>query len=97
MQNPHFLPDKFDKSIFHKDLDILFSTYLYTHVGNTLLVGDMPYKSMFNGPYNAIFLESFDSHVGKINICWGLFSRTWKTFIHLDMMFPPLLNTIPLV
>jgi hypothetical protein len=65
MQNPHFLPDKRDKSIFHKDLDILFSTYFYTHVGNTLLIDDMPYKSMFNGPYNAIFLESFDNHCGE--------------------------------
>jgi hypothetical protein len=33
----------------------------------------------------------------KTNVCWGLFSLTWKTFIRLDMMFPPLLNTIPLV
>ncbi len=26
---------------------------------NTLLVDDMPYKSLFNPPFNAIFLEKF--------------------------------------
>jgi hypothetical protein len=35
--------------------------------------------------------------MGKISICRGLFSFTWKTFIRFDMVFPPLLNTIPLV
>jgi hypothetical protein len=35
--------------------------------------------------------------VGRINICWGLFSITWKILIHLDIVFPHLLNTIPLV
>jgi hypothetical protein len=35
--------------------------------------------------------------VGKTIICWGLFSLTWKTFIRLDIVFPPLLDTIPLV
>jgi hypothetical protein len=51
---------------------------------------------MFNGPYSAFFWNRLVAIVGKINICWGLFSLTWKTFIHFDM-FPPLLNTIPLV
>jgi hypothetical protein len=35
--------------------------------------------------------------MGKINICWGLFSFIWKTFIHFDMVFPPLLHITPLV
>jgi hypothetical protein len=35
--------------------------------------------------------------VGKINICWVLFSLTWKILIRLDTVFPHLLNTIPLV
>jgi hypothetical protein len=51
---------------------------------------------MFNGPYSAFFWNRLVAIVGKINICLGLFSLTWKTFIHFDM-FPPLLNTIPLV
>jgi hypothetical protein len=35
--------------------------------------------------------------VGRTITCWGLFSLIWKTFIRLDTVFPPLLNTIPLV
>jgi hypothetical protein len=35
--------------------------------------------------------------VGRISICWGLFSLTWKIFICLDMVFPLLSNMIPLV
>jgi hypothetical protein len=97
MQNLHFLLDKLDKSMFHKNLDVLFSAYPYIHVGNTLLVDDMSYKNMFNGPYNAIFLESFNGHCGEDQYCWGLFSLIWKTFIRLNTVFPPLLNTIPLV
>jgi hypothetical protein len=30
-----------------------------------LLVDDAPYKNMFNGPYSAIFLESFDGCRGE--------------------------------
>jgi len=55
MQNPHFMLDKLDEPIFHKNLDVFFSAYFYTHVGNTLLIDDTPYKNMFNGPYIAIF------------------------------------------
>jgi hypothetical protein len=65
MRNSHFLPNELDKPIFHKNLDVFFSLYLYTHVGNTLLVDDMPYKNMFNGPYDVIFLDSFDGHHGE--------------------------------
>jgi hypothetical protein len=35
--------------------------------------------------------------MGRTSICWGMFSLIWKTFIHSDMVFPPLLNIIPLV
>jgi hypothetical protein len=65
MQNLHFLLDKLDKSIFCKNLNIFFSTFPYTHVGNTLLIDDVPYKIMFNGSYSAIFLESFGNVRGK--------------------------------
>ncbi len=30
-----------------------------------LLINNMPYKSMFNDSYNAIFLESFDNTCGE--------------------------------
>jgi hypothetical protein len=41
----------------------------YIHVGNTLLVDDTPYKTMFNDLYNAIFWEYFDGHGGDDIIC----------------------------
>jgi len=97
MQNPQFLLDKPIKPIFHKNFDVFFSTFLYIHIGNMLLVDDTPYKNMFNSLYNAIFLESFTTFMGRINICWVQFSLIWKIFIRPDIMFPPLLKTIPLV
>jgi hypothetical protein len=65
MQNLHFLLNKLDKPIFHKNLYVLFFTCLYTHIRNRLCVDDTPYKNMFNGPYNVSFLDSFDGHCGE--------------------------------
>jgi hypothetical protein len=65
MQNPHFLFDKPNKPIFHKKFDVFIFTFPYTHAGNTLFINNTPHKNMFNGPYNAIFLESFDSIHGE--------------------------------
>jgi hypothetical protein len=74
MWNSHFLPNKPNKPIFDKNLDVFFSTYPYTHVGNKFFVDNMPYKNMFNGQYNAIFLSPFMAIVQRIIIYWGLFS-----------------------
>jgi hypothetical protein len=65
MHNPHFLLDKPNKPNFHKNLDVFFSTYPYTHAGDMLFVDNMPYKSMFNDPYSAICLESFNGLHGE--------------------------------
>ncbi len=97
MRNSHFLPNKLDKPIFHKNLDVLFFAYPYTHVGNTLLVDNMPYKTYSIAHIMPFFGTPLMAVVGRTIICWGLFSLTWKTFIHLDIVFPLLLNTIPLV
>jgi hypothetical protein len=51
--------------IFHVNLDVFFLMFPYTYTSNTLLVDNMPYKNIFNGPYNAIFLESFDNLCGE--------------------------------
>jgi hypothetical protein len=71
MQNSHFLSNKLDKPIFHKNLDVLFFAYPYTHGGNTLLVDNMPHKNIFIGPYNVIFLDSFDGHYGEDHYLLG--------------------------
>jgi len=34
--------------------------YLNTHLGNTLLVNDTPYRIYLNPPFNAIFVESYE-------------------------------------
>jgi len=67
--------------------------YPYIHGGNTLLIDE----NMFNGPYNAFFGVFFIAFMGRTIICWGLFSFTWNFFIYLDMVFPRLYITIPLV
>jgi hypothetical protein len=55
----HFLP------IFHKNLDVFFFNFPNIHGGNTLVIDNMPHKSMFNGLYNAIFFELFDNIHGE--------------------------------
>ncbi len=83
MRNPNFMLDKLDERIFHKNLDVFFSTYFYTHAGNTLLIDDTPYKNMFNGPYIVIFFNPLMAIVGRINICWGLFSLGKPSFARI--------------
>jgi hypothetical protein len=67
------------------------------HARNTLLIENTPYKNMFNGPYNAIFLDSFDGRCEKDHYLLGFVFPYLENLIHSDMVFPPLLNTIPLV
>jgi len=38
-----------------------FLTYFYIHASNTLFIDDTLYKNIFNNPYNAIFLKSFNN------------------------------------
>ncbi len=81
MQNPHFLQNKLNKPNFHKNLNIFFSKYFYTNVGNMLFVDDTPCKIMFNGSYIGIFLDFFMTFMRTTIICWELFSLTWNLFI----------------
>jgi hypothetical protein len=60
-KNDHFLATNLEKLVFHKNLNVFFLRFLDTHVGNILLIDDMPYKSIFNDSCSAIFLESFES------------------------------------
>jgi hypothetical protein len=56
-KNVHFLSSNFEKCVFHKNLG----------VENTLLIDNTPYKSLFNEPYNVIFVETYDSSIGDNN------------------------------
>jgi len=59
LKNEHFLPGKPKKPVFHKNLNAFFSVFPSTNYENTLLIDDMPYKSLFNPPFDAIFFERF--------------------------------------
>jgi hypothetical protein len=54
----------YDKLIYHMNLSNFFPGYFNIHLGNTLLVDNMPYKTCFNLPFNAIFVESY-AYVSK--------------------------------
>jgi hypothetical protein len=46
--------------VYHKNLYEFFVRYPNTHLGNTLLVDDAPYRTYLNLPFNAIFIESYE-------------------------------------
>jgi hypothetical protein len=45
-QKNHFLMANLENHVFHQNLDVFFSKFFDTHVGNTFLVDDMLYKFM---------------------------------------------------
>jgi hypothetical protein len=49
-----------DKLIYRKNPFDFFLKYPNTHLGKTLLVHNMPYKTCFNPPFNVIFVESYE-------------------------------------
>lgn len=53
-RNEHFLPERLEKLVFHKNLHNFFRMFLSTNYGNTFLVHDTPHKNMFNLPFSAI-------------------------------------------
>lgn len=58
-KNDHFFPKKPNKPILYKNLYTFFCAFPCTNYENALLVDDMPYKSLFNPPFSAIFVETF--------------------------------------
>jgi hypothetical protein len=48
-----------DKLIYHKNISF-FPRYPNTHLGNTLLVDNTPYRTYLNLLSNAIFVESYE-------------------------------------
>ncbi len=59
LRNDHFLLEKPDKLVFHKNLFDFFVRFPIMTFENTLLIDDMPHKSLFNPPFSAIFFETF--------------------------------------
>jgi hypothetical protein len=61
-----------------------------------LLVNYTPYKSLFNQPFKAIFLESFDNAHGDDHYLLGTI-LPWNLFMSSNMVFLHLYGTIPWV
>jgi len=58
-----FCPQILRSLFFARIWIFFFFKYLDVCVGNTLFVHDTPYKILVNGPYNVIFVETFDSFI----------------------------------
>jgi hypothetical protein len=66
-ENDHFLPEKSEKPIFHKNLFNFFVQLPSMMFENTSLIDDMPHKSLFNPPFSAIFFETFYKSHNDVN------------------------------
>ncbi len=69
-----------DKIIYHKNLFYFFPRYLNIHLGNTLLVDDMPYRTCLNPPFNAIFVEFYKDLPKENNYLMKTFLLYLKSF-----------------
>jgi hypothetical protein len=96
-KNTHFLNSNPKKPIFHNNLSFLFSKYSYAHVGNTLLVDDTPYTSLFNGSFNVICVETFEKSRRDDNYLLGTVFTYMEIFIFWNLVFPLLFKTTLLV
>ncbi len=84
---------KFEKPIFHKNLDDFFCLFPSMTFENTLLVDYMPHKNMFNPPFNAMSsLTPLMGPIQTIIICLESFSLTWNPCIRPKCGFINLYN-----
>ncbi len=86
-RNNHFLLEKLDKPVFHKNLKDFFHLFPRTKFENILLVDDMRHKNMFNPPCSAIFSKHFMGLTLIIIICSTLFFCTWNHCIRSECGF----------
>ncbi len=74
-----------DKTIYHKNLSYFFPKYLSTHLGNTLLLNDTPYKTYLNPPFNAIFVEFYEDLPKEDNYLMKIFFP-YLEFLHYSRL-----------
>jgi len=84
-KNEHFLPKKPKKPILHKNLNTFFNVFLGMNYENTLLIGDMPYKSNLVLLLMPFFLRGFMGPKQMVITCLKSFSLTWKPCIPFGM------------
>jgi hypothetical protein len=80
-RNDHFLPNKPDNPIFHKNLLEFLVQFLGTTFENTLLIDNMPHKSLFNPLFSAIFLTHSTSCIVTLITCSRPFFLIWNLCI----------------
>jgi hypothetical protein len=55
-----------EKLVFHKNIEDFFRLFHGIALESTLLVDDMPHKSMFNLPFSPIFFDTiYGSHIDR--------------------------------
>jgi len=86
-KNNHFLPKKPYKPVFHKNLFDFFVQFPCMTFENTLLIDDTPHKSLFNPPFNAIFLKMFYGLHNETITCSKPFFLIWNLYIFLECKF----------
>jgi len=80
-RNDHFLPNKLDKPIFHKNLLEFLVQFLGTTFENTLVIDNMPHKSLFNPLFSAIFFTHSTSCIVMLITCSRPFFLIWNLCI----------------
>jgi len=73
-----------DTKIYHKNHFDFFPKYYSVHLGNTLLVDDIIYKTCQNPPFNVIFIESYENMPKEDNYFLGTLLPYLDPFITLD-------------
>lgn len=74
--------------IKHKNLFYFFPKYLSTHLGNTLLLNNTPYKTYLNPPFNAIFVEFYED-LPKEDNCFMKIFFPYLEFLHYSKLSIP--------
>jgi hypothetical protein len=83
-----------DILIYRKNLFNFFPRFLNTHLGNTLLVDDMPYRTCLNPPCNAIYVESYE-YMPKENYLMKTLLPYLKFFHYFGLSLPTFVELYP--
>jgi hypothetical protein len=83
-----------DKIIYHQHLFYLSPRYFNTHLGNTLSIDNMLYKTCQNPPLNVIFVEYYKDAKEEDNYFLGTFLPYLESPHCSRLSVPPLWRTI---
>jgi hypothetical protein len=84
-----------DTKIYHKNHSNFFLKYHNGHLGNTLLVDDMPYKTCQNPHFNVIFIEFYEDMPEEENYLLGSLLPYLKLFHYSGFNVPTFVENYP--